>query len=80
MLAMVKGVEMLPQTTVTAAARKKIYNQAYVAYFRDTGLDMNTKEVPTMQNLVWVNEEINRQEDKQRQVRALVACTSKRGH
>ena len=77
MLTMVKGMELLPTdgTVGTAASRKKIYNQSYIAFFRDTGLDVNTKKVPTKDNLVWVQEEICKQDTKMAQVQALVSAS-----
>ena len=61
---MVEAMELLPagqEGIGSAASRKKIYNQSYVAYYRDTGLDVNTKKVPDSQNLAWVKEEICKQ-------------------
>ena len=44
----------------TKAARKKIRDMAYVAYYRDTGLDMDTNKTPNPQNLEWVNAELQK--------------------
>ena len=80
---MVEGMELLPKGTEgigSTASRNKIYNQSYIAYYRDTGLDVNTKKVPTKDNLVWVRDEICKQDNKMKQIKALVAASTKRGH
>ena len=41
----------------------------------DSGLDVNTKTVPTKDNLVWVQEEIRKQDAKMAQVQALVSAS-----
>ena len=45
----------------TNAARKTVRDIAYVAYFRATGLDMDTQREPTRDNLVWVKDELEKQ-------------------
>ena len=58
LLLMVDAMKKL--TVGSAANRNKIENQAYVAYYRDTGLDMWTKKKPDSLNLAWVNGELHR--------------------
>ena len=75
---MVEGMEMLPKGEKgigSTASRNKIYNQSYIAYYRDTGLDVDTKKVPTKDNLVWVQEEIRKQDAKMAEVQALVRAS-----
>ena len=70
---MCEAMELLPagQNGIgSTASRKKISDQAYVAYFRDTGLDVKTKKVPDPQSLDWVRAEIRKQDAKRAQVKA----------
>ena len=46
----------------TNVARKKVRDLAYVAYFRATGLDMDTQKKPCPQNLAWVEDEVSKQD------------------
>ena len=60
---MCEAMEQLPagqHGIGSIASRKKIKDMAYVAYFRDTGKDMTTKQVPDPQSLAWVREEIRK--------------------
>ena len=52
---------MRPKGIGTYAARKTIRDTAYVAYFRATGLDMDTQREPTRDNLAWVQGEVKKQ-------------------
>ena len=75
---MVEGMELLPKGTEgigSTASRNKVYNQSYIAFYRDTGPDVNTKKVPTRDNLVWVQEEIRKQDAKMAEVQALVSAS-----
>ena len=45
----------------TNAARKTVRDTAYVAYFRATGLAMDTQREPTRDNLAWVKDEVEKQ-------------------
>ena len=44
------------------ASRTKIRNAAYVATFKETGRDMDTKQAPKGDNLTWVTEEVRKAE------------------
>ena len=41
---------------------------------------MTTQQVPTRDNLAWVQDEIAKQDQKMEQVKKLVTASSKRGH
>ena len=78
LLTMVKGMEMLPkgQNGIgSTASRNRIYNQSYIAYYRDTGLDVDTKKPPKGDNLVWVRDEIRKQDAKRKELQDLVTNT-----
>ena len=78
LLTMVKAMEMLPkgQSGIgSTASRNRIYNTRYVAYYRDTGLDLATKKKPKGPNLDWVREEIRKQDAKKKELQDLVTKT-----
>ena len=45
-------------------------NLAYIAYWKDTGLDMWTKQPPKADWLRWVQDEVRKEEQKDRSLSA----------
>ena len=60
---MLEGTKLLETRGIgTDAARQTIRNTAYVAYFRATGLDMDSQKPPKGDNLSWVQAEVVKQD------------------
>ena len=60
---MVEGVALLEKRGIgTKESRKTIRNLAYVAYYKDTGLDLDTKKPPNAQTLAWLKSEVSKQD------------------
>ena len=68
MLVMVEAMEKLPtgpNGVGSMESRAKLNNMAYIAYWKDTGLDIWTKQ-PKADWLRWVQDEVLKEEQSQK--------------
>ena len=75
---MTKAMEKLPsgQNGIGSKnSRNAIYNKMFVAYYQDTGLDVETGKPPKGQNLDWVTAEIKKEQEKKKDIADLVKQT-----
>ena len=67
MLVMVEAMGHLPSGpngVGSKESRSRLNNLAYIAYWKDTGLDMWTKQPPKADWLRWVQDEVRKEEQK----------------
>ena len=76
LLAMNDAMAHLPKEAGSKASRAVIYNKLCIAYYRNTGLDWETKKAPKGQTLDWLTEQTKKDDARRATVTSPVAKRS----
>ena len=78
LLAMCEAQDKLPSGwngIGSKQSRTAIYNKMWISFYKDTGLDYESKKPPKGQNLAWVQDEIRKEAAKKKELSDLVKLT-----